>query len=116
MNDSFWIQSGPILWTINDFAYFADIRSEEYFITPIDATYVMILDDYEPIGDEDVRKVPVLLQRHWEIHRDQYSFIFNKIDYKMKKVPGKETRTVDYENEDLGIEVTSIPTHDVPRI
>jgi hypothetical protein len=34
----------------------------------------------------------------------------------MKKVPGKETRTVDYENEDLGIEVTSIPTHDVPRI
>lgn len=75
----------------------------------------MILDDYEPIGDEYVRKVPVLLHRDIERYIEtSIPLFFNKIGYKVKKVPRKETRTVDYENEDLGIEVTSIGTY-LPR-
>lgn len=75
----------------------------------------MILDDYELIGDEYVKKIPLLsekeINKHVEI--DIPSF-FDKMGYKIKKIPTSATRTVDYEYEDLGLEVTSVRKY-LPR-
>jgi hypothetical protein len=69
----------------------------------------LIPDGYELIGDEYVRTIPLLLEKeiekHVEINIDSF---FKKIGYDIKKIPTAATRTVDYEYEDLGIEVTLI--------
>jgi hypothetical protein len=75
----------------------------------------LIPDGYELIGDEYVRTIPLLLEKeiekHVEINIDSF---FKKIGYDIKKIPTAATRTVDYEYEDLGIEVTLIREY-LPR-
>jgi hypothetical protein len=78
----------------------------------------LILDDYELIRDEYVKKIPLLLEKEIDkyVETNIPSF-FNKMGYKIKKVPTTATtatRTVDYEYEDLGLEVTSIREY-LPR-
>jgi len=77
-----------------------------------------MLDDYELIGDEYVKKIPLLLEKEINKHVEtNIPSFFNKMGYKIKKVPTTATtatRTVDYEYEDLGLEVTSIREY-LPR-
>ena len=76
----------------------------------------MIPDGYELIDDEYVKKIPLLLSKEIEKHIEaSIVLFFNKIGYSIKKVPRMTTtRTVDYEYEDLGLEVTSIHEY-LPR-
>lgn len=76
-----------------------------------------IPDGYELIGDEYVHKDILLSEREIQkqIETNVPSF-FNKMGYKMMKVPQTKhiARTVDYDYEDLGLEVTSIREY-LPR-
>ena len=75
----------------------------------------MTPDEYELIDDEYVRNIPILLSKEIEKHIETNIVLFFKnIGYSIKKVPTTTTRTVDYEFEDLGIEVTSIQSY-LPR-
>lgn len=82
----------------------------------------MIPDEYDVVGDDYVRKIPAFSASEidTQIERNAPLF-FNEIGYKIKKVPRAEiARTVDYEYEDLGIEVTSIwdysPKNEVDKL
>ena len=74
-----------------------------------------IPEGYELIDGEYVRKVTTLSS--WEIEnhveRDTVRF-FKEIGYEIKRMPKAQTRTVDYDYGDLGIEITVL--HDyLPR-
>jgi len=82
----------------------------------------LIPDGYDVVGDDYVRKIPALSAREIEkqIERNAPLF-FNKLGYEIKKVPiADNTRTVDYEYEDVGVEVTSIrdysPKNEVDKL
>ena len=69
----------------------------------------LVPDGYELIDDEYVRKIRLLSEKEIEKHVEtNIPSFFNTIGYNIKKVPRTTTRTVDYEYEDLGLEVTSI--------
>jgi predicted CopG family antitoxin len=72
-------------------------------------------DGYELIDDEYVRKTSLLLSREVEEHVEgNVVHLFKGSGYDIKRVPRADTRTVDYEYGDLGIEITTI--HDyLPR-
>jgi len=76
----------------------------------------LIPDGYELINGEYVRKITTLSSNDIEnyVERDAVRF-FSGIGYEIKRVPKAQTRTVDYEYDDLGIEITVL--HDyLPRI
>jgi hypothetical protein len=70
----------------------------------------LIPEGYDLVGDEYVRVIPTLF--HTEIEKQIESnaaLFFNRIGYAIKKLPRMPyTRTVDYEYEDVGVEVTSV--------
>lgn len=69
----------------------------------------MIPDEYELIGDEYVKKIPLLLEKEIDKHVEtNIASFFDEIGYKIKKVPRTAIRTVDYEYGEVGLEVTSI--------
>jgi hypothetical protein len=69
----------------------------------------LVPDGYELIGDEYVGKILLLSEKEIEKHVEtNIPSFFDTIGYNIKKVPRTTTRTVDYEYEDLGLEVTSI--------
>lgn len=83
---------------------YAKVRMEE-----------LIPDGYELIHGEYVRKITTLSSNDIEnyVERDAVCF-FSGIGYEIKRVPKAQTRTVDYEYDDLGIEITVL--HDyLPR-
>lgn len=70
----------------------------------------LIPDGYDVVGDDYVRKIPALSAKEIEkqIERNAPLF-FDKIGYEIKKVRlVGNAKTVDYEYEDIGVEVTSI--------
>jgi hypothetical protein len=85
----------------------------EYDDEPIDE---LIAKGYELINGEYIRKVSLLRAAEVEnfVEKDVVRY-FGEIGYKINRVPKGLTKTVDYEYEHLGIEVTAL--HDyLPRI
>jgi hypothetical protein len=76
---------------------------------------LLIPNGYQLVNGEYVRKIPLLTSEEIEEIAERHIVpFFNKIGFEMQKIPTARSRTVDYECENLGLEVTALH-HYLPR-